>query len=146
MVFGVPSYVEDGSETRAQIADRLDYVGRQGPYYADAAMSLRLVATKLAKDSDGAEKLHVTAIGRDYLDSADDQKAFKRRFIVLRSPIMKYIGSQLGITLNGSPVPYPVPGPMLDESAVATVLQQWLPSHSTALRRAHTLCGWLNRL
>ncbi len=144
LVFSVPSYVEDGSETRSQVADRLEYVGRQGPYYADAAMSLRLVATKLAKDSDGAEKLHVTAIGRDYLDSAEDQKAFKRRLIVLRSPIMKYIASQLGLTLNGSPVPYPVPAAMLDESAVATVLQQWLPSRSTAMRRAHTLCEWLS--
>jgi site-specific DNA-methyltransferase (adenine-specific) len=146
LAFAVPSYVEEGNDTRSQVADCLKYVGRQGPYYADAAMSLRLIAAKLARDSDGAERLHVTPIGRDYLDTAEDQKPFKRRFIVLRSPMMKYIGSQLGVTSNGSPVPYPVPDPMLDDSAVATVLQQWVPSRSTAQRRAHTLCEWLRRI
>jgi DNA modification methylase len=146
LVFQVPDFVDEGHDTRAAIAERLKYVGRQGPYYGDAAMALRLVGITRTATAEGADRLHVTPIGRGYLEESEATKQARKRFIVLNSPIVKYVASQLGITNNGEAPGFPPPQKILDEGAVASVLQQFDLSRDTAERRAHTICGWIHQL
>jgi len=146
LVFEVPSFVDEGDNTKAAVAERLKYDVRQGPYYTDAAMALRLIGESKSATSEGADKLHVTPIGRGYLDESESTKPTRRRFIVLNSPILKYVAAQLGLTKDGEAVPYPPPANLLDEAKVAAVLQQFDLSPETALRRAHTLRSWLEQL
>jgi site-specific DNA-methyltransferase (adenine-specific) len=146
LVFNVMSFVEEGDDTRAVIADRLKYVGRQGPYYADAAMALRLIGVTKSITTEGADRLRITPIGRGYLDASKAGKATKKRYIVLNSPIMKYVASQLGVTKNGESAPYPPSPELLDQEKVAGVLQQFDLSPDTARRRAGTLCRWLEQI
>jgi site-specific DNA-methyltransferase (adenine-specific) len=146
LVFEVPSFVDEGDETKAAVAERLRYDVRQGPYYADAAIALRLVSEMKSATADGADRLHVTPIGRGYLEQPESTKLARRRFIVLNSPILKYVASQLGVTRNGEAVPYPPPPELLDDEKVAPILQQFELSPRTASRRAHTLKTWLEEL
>jgi len=146
LVFEVPSFVDDGDDSKAAVAERLKYDVRQGPYYADAAIALRLIGESKSATSEGADKLHVTPIGRGYLDESESAKPGRRRFIVLNSPILKYVAAQLGLTKDGEAVAYPLPPDLLDEGKVAAVLQQFNLSPETASRRAHTLRTWLEQL
>jgi len=144
-VFDVPGMVREGHDTRSKVAERIRYVGRQGPYYADAAMALGLVQVEGSLGK-GPQRLGVTALGEEYLASSDSQRPALRRRIVLSAPIIKYVSAELGLTGNGEPVPYP-PAPMLlDREAVASVLDRFDLAKETALRRAHTLCGWLGSI
>jgi site-specific DNA-methyltransferase (adenine-specific) len=146
LVFEVASFVDDGDDTKAAVAERLSYDVRQGPYYADAAIALRLVGESKSATSDSSDRLHVTPIGRGYLDLPDDARPARRRFIVLNSPILKYVAAQMGVTKDGEPVPHPPPANLLDEAEVAAVLEQFDLSNETASRRAHTLRSWLEQL
>jgi hypothetical protein len=146
LVFEVPSFVEEGDDTKAAVAERLKYERRQGPYYADAAIALRLVGETKSSTSEGADRLYITPIGQGYLDASNRAKATKKRYIVLNSPVLKYVASQLGVTKNGEGVPSPPPSDLFDEAKVAPVLQHFDISPETALRRARTLRSWLEQL
>jgi site-specific DNA-methyltransferase (adenine-specific) len=145
-VFEVPKLVNEGHDTRAAIAKCFDYEPRQGPYYAGAAMAVRLIAARMQRGADRTETLYVTPIGRGYLDAQPEQQMARRRYIVLNSPFFKYIGAELGVTQDGAAVPWPPPQEMLDANRVAEVIEHFDLSGDTPQRRAGTLCGWLRRL
>ena len=147
IVFDVPRMVRDGHDTRSKVAEQIRYVGRQGPYYADAAMALGLVQVEGSLGK-GPQRLAPTALGEEYLASSESQRPALRRGIVLNAPIMKYVSAELGLTRNGDPALYPPAAELLSRDAVASVLER-LPSDlakDTAFRRAQTLCGWLERI
>ena len=137
LVFGVPQFVHDGAETRNDIAGRLDYVPRQGPYYADAAIALRLVDAVGAPGKTG-QRLQLSDLGIEWLSTSEPQKPRLKQEIVLAAPIVKYLASELGAD-TGTPTGLSV---LLDESRVAGVLKGLDLSENTARRRAVTLCGW----
>jgi hypothetical protein len=145
IVFDVPRMVRAGDDTRSKVAERIRYVDRQGPYYADAAMALGLVQSE-GSFGKGPQRLGVTALGEEYLASSDSQRPALRRRILLSAPIIKYLSAELGLTRNGEPVPYPPAPLLLDLEAAAPVLQRFDLAKETALRRAHTLCGWLGSI
>ena len=145
-VFEVVELVDQGASVAGEIAEQLEMVGRQGPYYAEAAVALRLVGVQKDMTPDGADRFYVTQLGRDYLDADPKRRVTKRRFAVLNSPVIKYISSQLGLTKNGAMVPYPPPGGLADESNVASVLKDLGVSGGTLGRRAHTITAWLDSL
>jgi len=146
LIFSVPRHVEAGSNTRNTIAKELRYASRQGPYYADAAIALRLIQAERVP-SQASELLATTDIGQEYISAPPDRQAQLRREIVLSAPIIKFIAATLGITVDGESVPYPPPLALLDEAQVARVLREKFNlARNTAQRRAHTLCGWLANL
>jgi len=145
IVFDVPQMVRDGHDTRSKVASQIRYVDRQGPYYADAAMALGLVQVEGSLGK-GPQRLALTALGEQYLASSGSQRPALRRNVVLGAPIIKYVSAELGLTRNGEPARYPPPPELLTEEAVAPVLERFDIGSQTALRRAHTLCGWLERL
>lgn len=145
IVFDVPGMVRAGQDTRSKVAERIRYVDRQGPYYADAAMALGVVQVEGSLGK-GPQRLAVTALGAEYLASSDAQRWALRRRIVLGAPIIKYVSAELGLTRNGEPAPYPLAPMLLDREAVASVLDRFDLAKETALRRAHTLCGWLGSI
>ncbi len=144
IVFTVPEHVEQGNNTRSQIAKELRYASRQGPYYADAAMALRLIQSERLPGHT-SERLVLTDLGREYIATESESRVNLRRDIVLDAPIVKYVSSQLGIT-DGERVPYPLPQILLDEGEVAKVLEEFNINPGTARRRAHTFCSWLTNL
>jgi hypothetical protein len=144
-VFDVPRMVREGHDTRSKVAERMRYVGRQGPYYADAALALGLVQAKGSLGK-GPQPLGLTALGEEYLAASDSQRPALRRRILLSAPIIKYVSAELGLTRNGEPVPYPPAPTLLDVEAVGPVLERFDLAKETALRRAHTLCGWLRSI
>ena len=144
-VFDVPKRVVAGFDTRSKIAKAMGYVDRQGPYYADAAMALRLVEVG-GSLGHGGQHLEVTPLGAEYAEASEAERASLRRHIVLSSPIVKYVSSELGMTKNGEPVTYPVPPELLNVAIVASVLESLDLAPDTAQRRAHTLYDWLVQL
>jgi len=145
IVFDVPRMVRDGHDTRSKVAEQIRYVGRQGPYYADAAMALDLVQTEGSLGK-GPQRLALTTLGEEYLASSDSQRPALRRRILLSAPIIKYLSAELGLTRNGESVSYPPALMLLDVEAVGPVLERFDLAKETALRRAHTLCGWLGSI
>jgi DNA modification methylase len=141
LVFSVPQRVRAGAATRNQIAGELSYVPRQGPYYADAAIALRLVQAVGPVDKTG-QRLEVTHLGMEWLRALDADKPDLQREVVLTAPIVKYVASDLGIDLQGAADM----SALLDEARVAEVLESLDLSPNTARRRAITLCGWLSRV
>jgi DNA modification methylase len=137
LVFAVPQLVREGAETRNDIAGRLDYVPRQGPYYADAAIALRLVDAVGAPGKTG-QKLELSDLGEQWLSASDHKKRRLKREVVLAAPIVKFVASQLGV----DPSATSALSALLDESRVATVLEGLDLSGNTAKRRAATLCAW----
>ena len=145
-VFSVLELVDQGATTTAEIAEGLAMVRRQGGYYADAALALRLVTIQKDVTAEGADRFHVTPLGHDYLDSNKEGRTHKRRFAVLNSPILRHISSQLGLTENGKMVGYPVPGELYDQKKVAKVLRGLNLTGDTPVRRAETIHSWLKAL
>ena len=94
LVFRVPELVRAGAATRNQIAGALSYEARQGPYYADAAIALRLVQAVGAVGKTG-QRLEVTPLGMEWLRASDADKPDLQREVVLTAPIVKYVGSDL---------------------------------------------------
>jgi DNA modification methylase len=137
LVFGVPQLVQQGAETRNDIAGRLDYVPRQGPYYADAAIALRLVEAVGAPGKTG-QRLELSDLGTEWLSASDRDKPRLKREVVLAAPIVKFVASALGVDLSATSDL----SALLDESRVATALERLDLSNNTAKRRAGTLCGW----
>jgi DNA modification methylase len=139
LVFEVVEFIQEGAETRNDIAAKLDYVPRQGPYYADAAIALRLVEAVRAPGKTG-QKFALTALGLQWLSaSASDKRKLKQQ-VVLAAPIVKYLAAELGVdpnTASGLSA-------LQDQAGVATVLEGLDLSQYTARRRASTLCGWFN--
>ena len=142
IVFHVVELVNDGVDTRSAIARSIGYVDRQGPYYADAAMALRLVEV-VGSLGRGGQHLRPTPLGMEYLNASGRDRARMRQETVRACPVVKYVSSELGISRNGESTPYPIAGAILDETAVASVLEHLNLARHTAERRAHTLCGWL---
>jgi hypothetical protein len=137
LVFAVPQFIQDGAETRNDIASKLDYVPRQGPYYADAAIALRLVEAVGAPGKTG-QRLELSDLGEQWLSAQDREKPRIRQQVVLAAPIVKYLASELEVdpgTTSGLSA-------LLDQSRVATILEGLDLSQYTARRRAGTLCGW----
>jgi hypothetical protein len=56
--------------------------------------------------------------------------------------VIKYVASQLGVDLQQRWAARD----LLDQAAVARVLQELDLSPNTARRRAETLCGWLKKI
>ena len=137
LVFGVPQLVQRGAETRNDIAGRLDYGPRQGPYYADAAIALRLVEAVGAPGKTG-QRLELSDLGTEWLSASDREKPRLKREVVLAAPIVKFLASALGVDLSATSDL----SALLDESRVATALERLDLSDNTARRRAGTLCGW----
>jgi hypothetical protein len=121
-------------------------VGRQGNYYADAAVALRLIGVQKDLTKEGRDRFFVTDLGRQYLDAPKAQRPSKKRFAVLNSPILKYVSSQLGLTTNGSHAPYPIPEELRDAAKVADVLTTLGLTGDTPHRRAETIGAWLDDL
>lgn len=144
-VFDVPRHVENGIATRTEIAKELQYESRQGPYYTDAAIALRLIRTERRPDQ-AADVLMLTEIGEQYQSTPENLRDQLRRDIVLSAPIIKYVSARLGVTINGEAVPYPPAADLTDQAQVAGILQDFGISQNTATRRAHTLCSWLAAL
>jgi site-specific DNA-methyltransferase (adenine-specific) len=141
LVFRMPELVHAGAATRNQIADALAYVSRQGPYYADAAIALRLVQA-VGPVGKAGQSLEVTPLGMKWLTTSDSDKRNVQREVVLSAPIVKYVASELGVNPGrASDI-----STLLDESRVARVLEGLDLSGNTAGRRAKTLCGWLSRV
>jgi site-specific DNA-methyltransferase (adenine-specific) len=141
LVFAVPQFVRDGAETRNDIAAKLDYAPRQGPYYADAAIALRLVDAVGAPGKTG-QKLELSDIGEQWLSASDREKPKLRQQVVLAAPIVKYLASELGVdpsTPSGLSA-------LQDQPRVATILESLDLSQYTARRRAGTLCGWFKMI
>jgi DNA modification methylase len=145
IVFHVVELVDSGTDTRSGVARSIGYSDRQGPYYADAAMALRLVEVQGSLGR-GGQHLCLTPLGAQYLAAGGANRARMRQETVRACPIVKYVSSELGVTRNGEPTPYPVAAAMQDESAVASVLEHLDLARHTAERRAHTLCGWLEAI
>ena len=141
LVFSVPGRVRAGAGTRGQIARELRYVDRQGPYYVDAAIALRLVQAVGPVRKTG-QALEVAPLGAKWLAASDHDKPGLQREAVLTAPIVKYIAAELGVNLERTSDL----SPLLDESRVAEVLRDLDLSLNTAGRRAKTLCGWLRRV
>jgi len=141
LVFKVPELVENGAETRSHIARELSYVPRQGPYYADAAISVRLVEAIGTLGKTG-QRLKVTELGQDWLRAPQSDRARIQREAVLAAPVIKYVASQLGVDVRRTSATHD----LLDQSAVAGVLQELDLSPNTAGRRAEALCGWLKKI
>ena len=137
LVFGVPQLVQEGAETRNDIAGRLDYVPRQGPYYADAAIALRLIEAVGAAGKTG-QRLELSDLGTEWLSASDREKPRLKRQVVLAAPIVKFVASELGVDLSATSDL----SALLDEPRVAMVLEGLDLSNNTAKRRAGTLCGW----
>jgi hypothetical protein len=137
LAFGVPQLVRDGAETRNDVARRLEYVPRQGPYYADAAIALRLIEAVGAPGKTG-QRLELSDLGAEWLSAPEREKPRLRRQVVLAAPIVKFVASELGVDLRATSTL----SALLDESRVATVLKGLDLSENTARRRAKTLCGW----
>jgi site-specific DNA-methyltransferase (adenine-specific) len=142
-VFEVLELVNEGVDTRTEIAEQLKMAGRQGPYYADAALALRLIGLQKDITAEGADRFFLTELGRSYLKADGARRESLRRSAVLNSPILKYISSQLGVTDNGSPVPYPPPADLQDEEKVSAVLRDFGLSGRTLGRRAKTIKSWV---
>jgi hypothetical protein len=137
LVFGVPQLVRDGAETRNDIAGRLDYVPRQGPYYADAAIALRLIDAVGAPGKTG-QRMELSDLGAEWLSAPEREKPRLRRQVVLAAPIVKYVASELGVepgTASGLSA-------LQDQPRVAAALESLDLSQYTAKRRATTLCAW----
>jgi len=151
LVCEVPSYVLGGANTRRKISDRLQYadqlkyVGRQGPYYADAAMALGLVRPAGSKGNTG-QRLEVTELGAEILKVSKTQLAALKRHIVLNSPILKYIAAQLGIEITDTANDETPNHLLLHEAKIAEALEGLGLSRITAQRRTTTLCSWLKQL
>jgi len=141
LAFSVPELVRAGATTRNQIAGELSYVDRQGPYYADAAIALRLVQA-VGPVGKAGQGLEVTPLGVEWLRTPDSDKPNLQRQVVLTAPIVKYVASELGI----DPERASGISALLDESRVAKILESLDLSLNTAGRRAKTLCGWLKRI
>jgi hypothetical protein len=141
LAFSVPELVRAGATTRNQIAGELSYVDRQGPYYADAAIALRLVQA-VGPVGKAGQGLEVTPLGVEWLRTPDSDKPNLQRQVVLTAPIVKYVASELGI----DPERASGTSALLDESRVAKILESLDLSLNTAGRRAKTLCGWLKRI
>ena len=145
-VFEVVGLVDGGCDTADEVAALLDVVGRQGNYYADAAVALRLIGIQKDMTVEGRDRFYVTEIGRQYLEASAEDRPAKRRFAVLNSPILKYVSSQLGITKNGAHVPFPPPVELQDESKLAPILKELGLAGNTPERRAKTIKAWLAEL
>ena len=141
LVFKVPELVQNGALTRNHIARELSYVPRQGPYYADAAIAVRLVETVGSLGKTG-QRLKVTELGNEWLQAPESDRAKIQREAVLASPVVKYVASQLGVDLEQTSSTHD----LLDEARVASVLQELDLSPKTAGRRAETLCSWLKKV
>jgi len=141
LVFKVAELVQDGALTRNHIARELSYVPRQGPYYADAAIAVRLVDTVGALGKTG-QRLKVTDLGHEWLHASESDRAKIQQEAVLASPVVKYVASQLGVDLQRTSATHD----LLDEARVAGILQELDLSPNTARRRAETLCGWLKKI
>jgi site-specific DNA-methyltransferase (adenine-specific) len=141
LVFKVPELVQNGAVTRNHLARQLSYVPRQGPYYADAAISVRLVEA-VGTAGKAGQRLKVTELGDEWLHASESDRAKIQREAVLASPVVKYIASQLGVDpdLTSSI------RDLLDEARVASVLQELDLSPNTAGRRAETICAWLKKI
>ena len=137
LVFRVPQLVQEGAETRNDIAGRLDYVPRQGPYYADAAIALRLIEAVGAPGKTG-QKLELSDLGAEWLNTSDREQPRLKREVVLAAPIVKFVANELGVDLSSTSAL----SALLDEPRLATVLEGLDLSENTARRRAGTLCGW----
>ena len=142
-VFEVVELVDQGIDSEEDMAEYLEMVSRQGPYYAEAAVALRLIGVQKDITADSADRFYVTPLGREYLEADSKGRVHKRRFAVLNSPIMKYVSSRLGLTNNGTMVPYPPPAELTDESKVGGILQELGLSGKTLGRRAHTFKAWI---
>jgi hypothetical protein len=140
-VFAVPGHVRSGANTRAQVAKRLTYVPRQGPYYADAAIALGLIRAAGAIHR-GGKALEITLPGVRWLSARDSDKPALQREIVLKAPIVKFVAARLGADLKQ----HSMDSRLLDEQLVAKTLQELDLSPKTAHRRAATLCGWFRRI
>ncbi|MCH8994155.1 MAG: site-specific DNA-methyltransferase, partial [Chloroflexi bacterium] len=145
-VFEVAELVANGVDTTSEIADQLEMAGRQGPYYAEAAVALRLIGVRKDVTAESADKFYLTELGRDYLDADPEKRVTKRRFAVLNSPILKYVSSRLGLTENGAMIPYPPPGDLSDESTVEGVLKELDLTGRTLHRRAQTIRSWVTSI
>ena len=145
-VFEVLGLVDEGRNTADEVAEMLDVVGRQGNYYADAAVALRLIGIQKDMTAEGRDRFYVADVGRQYLEASAKDRPGKKRFAVLNSPIMKYVASQLGITQNGAHVPFPPPVELQDESKVAPILKDLGLTGNTPTRRAQTIQSWLAQL
>ncbi len=143
-VFQVVEAVDAGLDTADEIAEILGMVGRQGNYYADAAVALRLVGIQKDMTAEGRDRFYVTDVGRQYLDAPTADRAGKRRSAVLNSPVLKYLSSRLGLTENGSHAPYPPPEVLKDEVRIAAVLRELGLTGNTPARRAKTITAWLD--
>jgi site-specific DNA-methyltransferase (adenine-specific) len=141
LVFKVPQYVQDGAETRNDIAGKLDYAPRQGPYYADAAIALRLVDAVGPPGKTG-QKLELSDLGERWLNASDGEKLKLKRQVVLAAPIVRYIAGELDVD------PRAASGlsALQDQLRVAAVLKHLDLSEFTALRRAKTLCEWFKAI
>jgi DNA modification methylase len=141
LVFEVPQYIQDGAETRNDIASKLAYVPRQGPYYADAAIALRLVEAVGAPGKTG-QRLQLSDLGDQWLSAPSREKQRLKKQVVLTAPIVKYLASELDVD------PHTASGlsALLDQSRVANVLEGLDLSQYTARRRAGTLCGWFKTI
>jgi site-specific DNA-methyltransferase (adenine-specific) len=144
-VLQVPGMVIEGFDTRSKIARNMGYSDRQGPYYADAAMALRLVETTTSLGR-GAQHLAVTQLGHELCSSTEADRVDLKKRIVLGCPIVRYVSSEIGVTKNGESPVYPVHTSLLDATAVAPVLEPFDLAPNTAQRRARTLCDWLSEL
>jgi site-specific DNA-methyltransferase (adenine-specific) len=137
LVFRVPQLVQEGADTRNDIAGSLDYVPRQGPYYADAAIALRLIDAVGAPGKTG-QRLELSDLGEEWLAASDGDKPTLKREVVLTAPIVRFVASELGV----DPSATSALSALLDESRVAAVLERLDLSGNTAKRRAVTLCAW----
>ena len=145
-VFQVVELVDKGFSTAGDIAEQLEMSGRQGPYYAEAAVALRLIRVRKDVTADGRDRFAVTELGRTYLDAEGSERETKRRFAVLNSPIIKYVSSQLGVTQNGEMLPYASREKLADKGKVANVLRDLDLTGKTQDRRVKTIHSWLDAI
>lgn len=142
-VLEVPQFVVDGADTRNGVAERLAYVGRQGPYYADAALALRLVYTAGVRGSTG-QKFQVTELGERLVNRSPSDRKLLEKEIVLGAPIVKYILAKVENSSRMSNE-QKLLGLVEDHEFVARIIEDLGLSPNTARRRTTTIVNWIRQ-
>lgn len=137
-VFEVVELVGAGKETSTDVAEALEMVNRQGFYYAAAAEMLGLID----RDETG-HKLSLTTTGKAFLKTTGGERKSAMIRAVMRSPIIKYLASELKLSRPR----WPVHAHLFEDTLfVQGAIEDLGFAEETALRRAYTVKAWMKSL
>lgn len=141
----VPLLVHNGITRTSALARQMGVVGRQGDYYANAALALRLVA-KVGPD------YVLTPLGNRYVLALPHDRLAILRQAVIDSPVMRAIANELNVDLGTLALNPEHTAPLRSVQSVANAIRKLSHeglvkiSSSTVERRAQNITSWIRWL